>query len=130
MSGNYFKSTGTISVRFELRSAESVSKKNAQDDGSPPLCGSSVYFTPNADSTVRFDGNQYAVFLPIGEGGNCLKRELLRDSGKGIEIKAKGDLSGLVSAAVQQTLVEVEVKEKDSSWVLHAITVPPPGKKK
>ena len=124
MSDKCYKSTGTIRVRFEFK------------DGAPPPSRTSIYFTPNADSTVRFDGNQYALFVPIAKGSKCLERELLDDSGKGVEIKIKGDLSGLVPAAVQHTLVEVEVEEvevkknEDSRWVLHAITVPPLRKKK
>ena len=83
---------------------------------------------------MRCGGKQYAVFVSIGEGDGCLKRTSLDDSGDGVRIEAntdKADHSGLVTVAVQQTLVEVEVVERGSSgWTLHAITIPARGKQK
>lgn len=85
-----------------------------------------IFFTPNADSTVRDSGKNYAVFIGSGGDDDCRKSEL-QDPGKGIEIKLTGNCPGLVAAATQQTVVEVEVK---SPWVLQSITIPAPSKKK
>ena len=103
-----YRSTGTIRVRSESKE---------------PI---EIFFTPNADSTVRYGDNKYAVFIR-GDGDTaCLKSKPLGDSREGVSIKAEPDLCGLVAAAVQQTLVEVEVS---TDWTLHAITIPAPGKK-
>lgn len=124
MSEGPYRSTGTIRVRFK------------RDDAEPPNWATKIFFTPNADSTVRDGGNNYAVFIGGEKDDDCRKRKL-RDSGEGVQIKVTGDCPGLVPAATQQTLVEVEVEVKKcksekckSDLVLHAIKIPATSKKK
>ena len=119
MSNECFKSTGTIRVKLS--------------NGSP----SQIFFTPNIDSTVRHGDKQYAVFLQESSK-DCFVRKF-GDAGEGVSIKVnKADLPGLVEAAAQQTLVEVEVQKIDGQkdctscmdLTLCAITIPAPGKPK
>jgi len=111
MSDASYKSTGTVRVRIE-------------ESGSP----SKVFFTPNDDSTVRRGDKEYAVFSPAGEGDVWLRSKPLSKSGEGIPINVATNFPGLIEAAVQQTLVEVEVTEP--TLTLRAITIPAPGKQK
>lgn len=119
MSGKFFKSTGTIRVQLTQGSSWAMT----------------IFFTPNTNSTMCCDGKQYALFIPIEEGEDCLKRKSLDESDEGVEIKVEADLPCLFAAAAQQTLVEVKVKvpkksDKKQDWILHAITIPAPGKQK
>ena len=114
MSSESYRSTGTIRVRFERKNA------NCQE------WATKIFFTPNADSTVRDGGENYAMFIGGGGDDDCRKSKL-PDSGEGIRIEVTGHHPGLVAAATQQTLVEVEVK---TGWALRAITIPATGKKK
>ena len=103
------------------------------------------FFTPNDDSTVRCGGKKYAVFSPTGEGKVWLRSEPLSDSGEGVRINVAADFPGLIEAAVQQKLVEVEVDAEvikkngpgaddnatqihETTLTLRAITIPAPGK--
>lgn len=114
MSSGSYKSTGTIRVRF----------------GFEPKRTTEIFFTPNGDSTVRYGDNRHAVFIR-GDGGDaCLTSKPLDDSCEGVSITVEPDLPGLVAAAAQQTLVEVEVEKCKSDLVLRAITIPARGKKK
>ncbi len=87
-------------------------------------------FTPHADSTLRQDGKEYAMFSAMTDTGGCARGAVLRDSGVEIEISVKADHAGLLAAAAQQMLVEVEVVERKPTWELKAITVPAPNYKK
>ena len=117
MSNGPFRSTGTIRVRFEL----------VKSDDPESHWTTEIFFTPNADSTVRYGDKKYAVFIRDDGGNACMTSEPLDDSSEGVSITVKPDLPGLVAAAAQQTLVEVEV---NCDWKLHAITIPAPRKKK
>ena len=116
MSNKCFKSKGIIRVKLS--------------NGSPSL----IFFTPNDDSAVRYGDKRYAVFFPIEEGEDHLRREPLGDAGEGVPIKVNannGVFSGLVEAPAQQTLVEVEVQKDGTSCMdlaLCAITIPALGK--
>ena len=121
MSNKCFKSKGIIRVKLS--------------NGSPSL----IFFTPNDDSTVRYGDKRYAVFLQESSE-DCLVRKF-GDAGEGVPIKVNAvnaALSGLVVAAVQQTLIEVEVQEVKAQkagtscmdLTLCAITIPAPGKQK
>ena len=112
MNGESYRSTGTIRVRFKFGRT------------------TKIFFTPNAGSTVRYGGKQYAVFIRVGGGKARLSSKPLGKSGKGVPIKVKVDLPGLVEAAAQQISVELEVVECNSGWALCAITIPATGKKK
>ena len=112
MGSKPFRSTGTIRVR---------SKRGRM---------TKIFFTPDDDSTMRQGGKQYAVFIRIGGGKARLSPKPLGKSGKGVPIKVRADLPGLVEAAVQQILVEIEVDKCKSDWNLRAITIPAPCKKK
>ena len=112
MSSKPFRSTGTIRVRSESGGR------------------TKLFFTPNTDSTFRYGDKTYAVFVR-GEGAKaCFTSKPLGDSCEGVSIKVKRDILGLVAAAAQQVLVEVETKKYKSDLVLRAITIPAPGKKK
>ena len=121
MSNKCFKSTGTIRVKLS--------------NGSP----STIFFTPNSDSTVRRGDKRYAVFLQESSEDPLVRK--LGDAGEGVPIKVNavnGAFSRLVEAAAQQTLVEVEVQKVDAQkdgtscrdLDLCAITIPAPGKQK
>jgi len=113
MSDKSLKSTGTIRVQF-----------GATRNGAKKML-----FIPSTDLTVRRDGKQHAVFIPVKKKGR-LRSTPLPKSGEGVSIKVKGNLPGLVEAATRQTLVEVEVKKRGSGWTLRTITVPAPDKPK
>ena len=90
-----FKSTGTIRVTLS--------------NGSP----STIFFTPNSDSTVRRGDKRYAVFLQESSEKSLVRN--LGDAGEGVSIKVNavnGAFSGLIEAAAQQTLVEVSVQDR------------------
>ena len=112
MSSKSYRSTGTVQVRFELGGTKKI------------------FFTPNTDSTVRYGGKQYAVFIRVGRGKARLSNKPLGKSGKGVPLKVKTEFPGLVEAAAQQISVEVEVVKCNSGWALRAITIPATGKKK
>ena len=112
MSGKYFKSTGTIRVFSSARKMM-------------------IFFTPNAEHSVSRCGKHYALFAPSKKRKGCATVSKF-DSDKGVKIRVGGKfpgLAGLVAAATQRTVVEVEV-QNSSSWTLHAITIPAPGKEK
>ena len=121
MSGKFFKSTGTIRIEFTPCSPKQPWVKR-------------IFLTPATDSTVHYGDKRYAVFLPTPEIGACLEGKLVYAAGEEVEIKVNADLPGLVEAAIQKTLVEVEVKvlEKGSfcNFSLLAITIPARGKQK
>ena len=127
MSGKLFKSTGTIRVRIEPGPTPSDSTNGDDKDGSPSQWAATIFFTPDADSTVRYGDKRYAVFLQESE--NCLVRKL-GSTCEGVPIDVNAALPGLVEAAAQQTLVEVAVQKEDSNLALCAITIPAPGKQK
>ena len=123
MNKKCFKSKGTIRVKLSK--------------GHPPQ----IFFTPDADSTVRCGDKRYAVFLQESSE-DCFVRKL-GNAGEGVPINGNAkDLRGLVEAAVRQTLVEVAVQEDpsdapatetqkdDPHLALCAITIPAPGKQK
>ena len=125
-----FTSTGTIRVRFEQEPTASNCTNGDDKDDSPSQWGTTLFFTPNSDSTGGCGGKQYALFFPIKEGKDQLRRSPLGDSGEGVQIKTNAGLPDLVAAAVKQTAVEVEVLENEGSeWTLHAITIPAPKPK-
>ena len=125
MSNETYRSTGTIRIR-----SKSVAPKNdtkcVKCGCSQPQWTTEIFFTPNADSTVRNRGKQYAVFIGGDNFRYCLQHKV-PDSGEGISIT---DHHGLVAAATQQTLVEVEGKNSEPNLVLRAIAIPASSKKK
>lgn len=114
MDNRPYRSTGTIRVQFE-----------PDENDNSGLRATKIFFTPNADSTVRNRGTQYAVFIGGHNFRGCIRREI-PDSGEGVSITVQSDHPGLLAAATQQTLVEIEV---NCSWVLRAITIPAASKK-
>ena len=137
MSKGPYRSTGTIRVQLFKPSASTSDSTCCCKKCCRSLLQwtTKIFFTPNADSTVRYVGKDYAVFIGK-DGDDCCKKSELKDAGKGIQIDVTGDCPGLVAAATQRTLVEVEVKKcKEvtnckSDLVLHAITIPATGNKK
>ncbi len=113
MGSSSYKATGTIRIRYD-----------------PPKTASRIFFTPHADSTLRQDGKQYAMFSAMTDAGGTARGVILPDSGVEIEIGVKADHAGLLSAVAREMLVEVEVVKRKSKWELKAITVPAPNYKK
>ena len=118
MSKGPYRSTGTIRVQFKPSESPNDSTCCKKCCRSLLQWTTKIFFTPNADSTVRYGGKDYAVFIGK-DGDDCCKKRELKDAGKGIQIDLTGDCPGLVAAATQQTLVEVEIKKWKSDLVLH-----------
>lgn len=112
-----FKSVGTLNIR--------VPKSGKKE----------LYFTPNAKHSFSDGDKHYAVFLPTRKCKECKgKATPLCESLQSVSISicCFQDSSVLVEAAMNQTVVEVQVtkQEENSSLTLESITIPAPCTKK
>ena len=80
-----------------------------------------IHFTPNSDYLAKHEGKSYALFFK--DDGKCIPKEIF-DTGGGVEIEVDPEnFPDLVAAAINQSLVEVEVDSK-TSLELSGIKVP------
>ena len=124
-----YKSTGTIRIRIQGDS--SLSRESSQKQDGFPL---HIFFTPNAEHSVSDGDKKIAIFFSTNSSTDHDMEEVLAfqyDPGKGVSISVQDRFSGLVTAASQQMLVQVEVKRYDKTRLaLQAITIPASGKSK
>ena len=114
-NGQYYKSTGTIRIRVHIQRLS---------------CSQEIFFTPSTEHFTSDGDKQYAVFFPTDNDIEPLV--IPYDAGKDIKMFAQSNCSGLVAAATQQMLVEVEVEwlRESGSVLLRNITIPASGKSK
>ena len=119
-SGKSFKSKDTIRVKIGPKDGDQWR--------------TNIFFTPDSRySTPRGGCKHYAHFVPTpcssGEGvGYTLSSPY--GSGEGISINVHADFPGLVEAAIQQTLVEVEVVEGNDKTSLNLLAIIIPARSK
>ena len=106
---NTYKSVGNIHIRV----------------GEQPK----LLFTPNAEHSASDGDKKYAVFLPTCSTDGVATALCGPQKSVPISVCCFGNLSVLVAAAAQQTVVEIEVT-KESAWTLKSITIPVPRTKK